>query len=146
MSHKIKMKAYSIVLWLLLFNAVLGMMSTMDLFGASDTNVSNPLKGILPNADNDLNEKINKCMEIVANPYGDGGFFGLVASWLTFAWLALSWLGEFLLLSVTFLPSLLTYFIPELGGFITVITLAVYVVAAIGLIQMITGKWFGFAT
>lgn len=133
------MKMYDIVMWLIIFNAVLGLLGTVDPFNIND----NPTIQKLPPANAELEDKLTNIMALIEHPDETFGIFSVLWTWLTVGLEMFIWIISFALLSVTYLPLLLLALgvPPALVGLISVITL---VVTAIGIWQLISGKWIPF--
>lgn len=133
------MKMYDIVMWLIIFNGVLGLLGTVDPFNIND----NPTIQKLPSADAELEDKLTNIMALIEHPDETFGIFSVLWTWLNIGGQMFIWIISFALLSVTYLPSLLLLLgvPPALVSLISVITL---VVTAIGIWQLISGKWIPF--
>ena len=133
------MKMYDIVMWLIIFNSVLGLLGTIDPFEINN----NPTIQKLPSADAELEDKLTNIMALIENPDETFGILSVLGTWLNVGLQMFTWIVSFALLSVTYLPSLLLLVgVPSaLVSLISVITL---VVTAIGIWQLISGKWIPF--
>lgn len=126
-------------MWLIIFNGVLGLLGTVDPFNIND----NPTIQKLPSADAELEDKLINIMALIEHPDETFGIFSVLWTWVTIGGEMFIWIISFALLSVTYLPSLLLLGVPPaLVSLISVITL---VVTAIGIWQLISGKWIPFA-
>ena len=150
------MKAYSILLWLVLFNAVLGMLGTfvppaVDSDGNSvdPDNLSNvggrdifgmgSISGaiMLPNENTELANELTNQFESFKESWGTGNTAGLVTDTVTIMVLFL----QLLFGIITYLPSLLIVLgVPT--PIINIINVGVVIITIVALVQIITNKWF----
>lgn len=133
------MKMYDIVMWLIIFNSVLGLLGTIDPFEINN----NPTIQKLPVADAELDDKLANIMSLIANPDETYGIFSVIGSWINIGLQMFTWIISFALLSVIYLPSLLLLLgVPQ--ALVTVISAITLVVTAIGIWQLVSGKWIPF--
>lgn len=131
---------YDIVMWVIIFNSVLGLLGNMDPFDIND----NPTIQKLPSANAALEDDLANIMDLIANPNNDGGIFSVIGTWILIGIQTFIWIISFALLSITYLPSMLLLLgMPD--ALVMVINVLTVVVTAIGLWQLITGKWIPFA-
>lgn len=131
---------YDIVMWVIIFNSVLGLLGNMDPFDTND----NPTIQKLPSANAELEDDLANIMDLIANPNNDGGIFSVIGTWILIGIQTFIWIISFALLSITYLPSMLLLLgMPD--ALVMVINVLTVVVTAIGLWQLITGKWIPFA-
>lgn len=134
------MKMYDIVMWVIIFNSVLGLLGNMDPFDIND----NPTIQKLPSANAELEDDLANIMDLIANPNNDGGIFSVIGTWILIGIQTFIWIISFALLSITYLPSMLLLLgMPD--ALVMVINVLTVVVTAIGIWQLITGKWIPFA-
>jgi len=130
---------YDIVMWLIIFNSVLGLLGTIDPFEINN----NPTIQKLPVADAELDDKLANIMSLIANPDETYGIFSVIGSWINIGLQMFTWIISFALLSVIYLPSLLLLLgVPQ--ALVTVISAITLVVTAIGIWQLVSGKWIPF--
>lgn len=131
---------YDIVMWVIIFNSVLGLLGNMDPFDIND----NPTIQKLPSANAELEDDLANIMDLIANPNNDGGIFSVIGTWILIGIQTFIWIISFALLSITYLPSMLLLLgMPD--ALVMVINVLTVVVTAIGIWQLITGKWIPFA-
>lgn len=149
------MKAYSILLWLILFNAVLGMLGTFippavdsdgnpvdpdnssnvggrDIFGIG----SIPGAVMLPMDNVNLTNDLYDQFESFKTSWSTGNIGSLLAEILIMT----SIFFQLLFGIITYLPSLLVLFgVPQ--AVVDVINIGVFIVTFVAAIQIITNKW-----